>query len=506
MITSLLLGATMAVAPTPAKVTSASLFKNGFAVVVREASLANGETIIENIPMATLGTLWITASPGVKLRQVTATQHETKKDVDAQSLDQVIAANVGKTVRLQISDTAVIMGKILSAAGNIVVLETETGTTVIQKASVKSIFSMKGEGELIWKTSVTTNSRVFRIKAEAPAGAKVFILSLERGLTWAPAYAADISGKELDLTSKATIINDLADLDGIDVRLITGFPNLPFVNILDPLAVAQTVDQFTGALMNLGAPSQFRGGGMAMQQNAAARMSDFSQSFDTSGMSGMQAEDLFFYTLPKVDLKQGDRGYFVLFNFKSAYEHVYEWDIADQVQEDQYRPQPQRPQMEDVWHSLKFKNNSKQPLTTAAAITTKDGEILGQDMLFFTNPQQETTLKITKAMDVLAESAEEETSRERKTIAWGGSTNYPFDEITLKGTLSIRNLKAEGIKVKIRKDLTGQIVSADGSPAITKVAKGLRAVNPRQRVEWTVDLKGGEKREVVYVYKVLIRT
>src|SRR5687768_8307338 len=113
MITSLLLGATLAVAPTPAKVTSASLFKNGFAVVVREASLANGETIIENIPQATLGTLWITASPGVKLRQVTATQHEIKKDVDAQSLDQVIAANVGKAVRLQISDTVVISGKIL---------------------------------------------------------------------------------------------------------------------------------------------------------------------------------------------------------------------------------------------------------------------------------------------------------------------------------------------------------------------------------------------------------
>src|SRR5687768_14550898 len=103
MVTSLFLAAALAAPATPAKVTSASLFKNGYAVVIREAPLVNGENIIENIPQATLGTLWITASDGVKLRQVVAANQETKAEVDAQTLDQVITANVGKTVRLAVS-------------------------------------------------------------------------------------------------------------------------------------------------------------------------------------------------------------------------------------------------------------------------------------------------------------------------------------------------------------------------------------------------------------------
>ena len=53
---------------------------------------------------------------------------------------------------------------------------------------------------------------------------------------------------------------------------------------------------------------------------------------------GEQEEDLFFYQADKITLKKGERAYQVLFSEKIPYEHVYTWDIPDQI--DQSRPIP----------------------------------------------------------------------------------------------------------------------------------------------------------------------
>ncbi len=494
----------------PAKIVSASLFKNGYAVVVRQAEVGGGgEFLVEDIPLASLGTLWITGSKGVRLHEVIGTTQKKESRIPAGSIDEVLAANIGKTLVLTLSSRAApdtLNAKILSANGTVVVLQNEKGTQVIPKGLILGIAS---SDDLTWNVASTSVAKAYRIKVDAPADGKVYILALERGLTWAPAYDADISdAKKLHLTAKATIVNDLGDIDNVEMRLITGFPNVPFAAIHDPFSLQQTVDEFTSALMSVGSPAGYRDApGMMMQQNAAyGRMQErFDASFDPNKMAGFQAEDLFFYTLPKSTLKKGDRGYYVLFGADSDYQHIYEWTVADQVTpEEQYRPQNREEPAEDVWHSLKFMNTSGQPLTTAAAITTKDGEILGQDILKYTTANCETTLKITKALDVIAEAAEQESSRSRKTQEWG-SSSYSFDEVILKGTLRVRNLKVEPIKIDITKELTGQIVTMDGNPEHTAMAKGIRSLNPRHRLKWIIALKAGEKKELNYTYKVLIR-
>src|SRR5688572_9941841 len=85
---------------------SVSLFKNGFAVVVREAKLgASGEYSLDELPPAVLGTLWITASRGVKLDEVVVGNKETEVDRPATSLDEILQANVGKVLTFRLSDT-----------------------------------------------------------------------------------------------------------------------------------------------------------------------------------------------------------------------------------------------------------------------------------------------------------------------------------------------------------------------------------------------------------------
>ena len=182
---------------------------------------------------------------------------------------------------------------------------------------------------------------------------------------------------------------------------------------------------------------------------------------------------------------------------ESDYSHIYEWEIPDKVNNERYAQQDDRPG--DVWHSLKFKNTSNQPLTTGPATIFKNGEILGQDSLPYTSIGAESTVKMNKALDVRAEDFEEETAREVLTQTIRGNW---YDVVTLKGTLSVHNRKTEAIDLKITKELTGEMVASEGDPKIRTITRGLRAVNPRQRLEWTIRVNPGERKVLTYSYKV----
>lgn len=501
-IATLAAGALLAPAPQiQTKAISASLFKNGYAVIVREAQIpGSGQFTIEDFPQAVLGTLWLTASKGVLIREAVVATEESTSETEAASLDEILVANVGKTLTFTVNgrQTTEITGKLLSASGPILVIETANVTRVIQKASVSEVAS--STGELVWKIKRTTQKKVVRLKTESAGAGKIYLVSLERGLTWAPAYSVDISSPtELQLVSKATILNDLVDLNDIEVRLITGFPNIQFLNLWDPFGLAQSVDQFTNSLMQMGTPPQMRGSGRMMSQNAAPA-TDFSEAFPVNNTPGFGAEDLFFYRQPSVTLKKGERGYYVLFTMKSPYEHIYEWDIPDYVNESQYVRRDEEPPSE-VWHSLKFTNTAKQPLTTGPATVFKGGEILSQDLLSYTSAGGEGKVRMTKALDVKVEESEEEIARKRDEVPIRGSY---YDLVTVKGTLLVQNRKSETLKLKITKDLTGELISAELNPKVKSVAKGLKAVNPRQRLEWTITLKSGEKAQITYSYKVYI--
>jgi len=510
MLNTLLAAAALSVAAPielEAKPASISLFKNGFAVVVREAKLGgSGEYTLDQLPPAVLGTLWITASNGVKLREVIVGNEEKVVERPLGSVEEILAANVGKRLLFRLSDRRAEMGFLKAVQQTVAIVERDlAGKTVTWALPKALIVEIESEGDLIYSVKGKEVRRVMRLRAETPGSGTLALVSLERGASWAPGYAVDISDpKTLKLTSKATIINDAFALDNIEVRLVTGFPNVPFVRWMDPLTSGQSLQDFVNSLMSMGTPADLRrdagfGAAGAMSQNRMAER-NFGDAFDTSNLPGVSAEDLFFYRQPNVRLKPGDRGYYILFQAQAEYRHVYEVEFPDTIADTRYvGTSPEVPK--DVWHSLKFKNTSKQPFTTAAATVFKDGEILGQDMMRYNSPAAEATIKITKALDVMANDDEEELSREREFLK---IRSGHYDKVALKGTIQLANRKSEAITLQIEKLLTGEVVSADEKPAITSLAKGLRAVNPRQRLVWKIDLKPGEKKTLTYSYSVFI--
>ncbi|RYG47697.1 hypothetical protein EON79_06625 [bacterium] len=474
-------------------------------MVTREFSVGKNETTLQAMPRGALGTVWFLPSPGLKIEKLTSTVQETQGERDAVTLDEVIQANVGKRVRLLVqrgSNQETLAGELTLAAGQVVMLR-GASDVALPKSAVLSIEA--DGGKLLWKVPTPGNSRVFKIKASGEG--KVQVTSLERGLTWAPAYAVDLKeGKTLQLTGKATIINDLDAISGKELRLVTGFPNVPFAQFLDPFVSGQDADGFVntmGALTNSPAPVA-RG---MMTQNAGgfgggAFKADFSDAMATSPLAGEQKEDLFFYRQPNVDLKRGDRGYFLLFSFSAPYEEVFTWDIDDLVQNNvNYVAPPEGPG--EIWHTVSFVNKAGQPLTTAPATVYDGGDIVGQDTMKYVSPNAKAELKVNKSLDIAGEIDEQEVSRERGAIKYGDGRPI-YDLVTIKGTVKLVNRKKTKVATRVRKDLTGEVIATEGNPTVVATAKGLRSVNPQARIVWTADLDPGQTLTRSYTYKLYV--
>lgn len=514
----LVLAAYSSVADVDPVVVAASLFKNGYAFTVREVKVGAGHTSIVSIPQYSLGTFWVGASGSAKLESLVSTERAVDSPGEVGDIHQVLRNNIGATVRLTDHQGDVFEGKILSVLTDSIVLDGNRTATLpngnttsennrkflIRRDNIRTI-SFDAPPNL--KVPGVRRERVLRF--ESSGAGSFFLFGLERGLTWSPAYLLDITDKKtLTLTARATILNDLAKLDKIELRFVTGFPNVPFAPYAEPITSPLSVDQFTGMLSSLGQTAdRFARRESIMTQNA---------SFDAGGAGGPggwpapdpnameQVEDLFFYKRDGVSLEKGDRSLTMLFSARADYEHLYTLEIPETLVDanDYYRPQPEGADRYTVWHTLKFKNTAGLPLTTAPITVMSDRQILGQDTMGYTSSGAEANVKMSKALDISTEVADVEIARERnkETIY---STRY--DEVTVKTTIDLTNRKKEAVRAKITKTFAGDYSVSTPPGKNTKIAKGLRRANGNNVLVWELDIPPGKKTSLTVTYKVLVR-
>ena len=514
------------------RITGASMFKNGYVVVLREMDVpTSGQYMVRQIPQGSLGTVWITASDGTRLNEVVNALNDVKQDVSIEygTLGQILAANKAKVLSFEVAmpndKREWQTGKLLLISEELAFVESDGMQFTIPR---KAIISIKSKENLIYATKTTVESKVrgLRFDVEAPKSGKIFMVSLERGLTWAPAFALDITDpKKLKLTAKATAINDLEDVINGDLRFVTGFPNMRFAGTIDPLLMHTNADQFLGTIGGggFGGPGAPGGSGrnraaeMQNQKAAAPMTADaMEEVMDLQG-EGLQAGDLFFYTKPNLTLKRGERAMYMLFQAEAAYKELYTWLVEDQTVDNvEYRFPSGDPG--EVWHSVRFKNTSGQPLTTSAVTTFKSGQMLGQDMMTYTPAGAEAEVRITKALDVRVEKSEEEIKREpgviKQKIYIGldrqGERMYEekdlFDRLHIKGTLVIRNNKPSSVTMKVAKNLTGEVSAASHQAKIVKLAKGITETNPTSVVTWQTDVEPGKTTNLTYEFSILVKS
>ena len=353
---------------------------------------------------------------------------------------------------------------------------------------------------------------------------KVAISYLTHGLSWAPSYRIDITDpKTLALEQQAVVKNELTDLDGAEIKLISGFPSVQFAHVTSPLSTRMTWDAFFQQLNQRGwRGSDLDNNRVVGQQTVGNAVSPYDLSMAATPAG--EGVDLHYQSIGKRSLAEGDSLALSVARSKAAYERIVEWLVPDtrdefgrNLREGSYNPWGRYDRNEDddgsAWDALKFKNPFSFAMTTGPAMVVADGKFDGQRTSYWVNAGEETMLRINKALSVRTRAIEHEEQQNGATpgslassvrdVVWIGG--YSYRKCTVEGELTVSNHRKETIQFVIRRRFSGDLVKADGDPKISLREEGVYSVNRRNELLWTLPLKAGEEKKLTYRYTVLVR-
>lgn len=477
--------------PVVPNIISASLFKNGYAMVIREVKLTGETTVITDLPNPALGTFWVTTD-GAKIKEFVVTQEEINGKRPVGNFAEYLSQNVSKTVEITTINLGKLTGTIKSVNDGVLLLQDSEGVvSMIQLSEIRQVKVKDGVTDLPTKTM----QRVLRIRTDK--GGTLRLMGLERGMSWVPGYTVVMDGNNVRVTGKATILNDLAAFNNASLQFVTGFPNVPYASQQEPLLSGQSLDQFLGFLNSVGGQG-FSGRKETMQMAMDNMPGAPSPTPEWGPVTGEQIDDLFFYKVEGVSLKKGDRAMMPFIEYTAAVKHQYDavlpyGDVSTTAAA-----------LVDVWHSIVFMNTSKQPLTTGVATVYQSNRLMGQDMLPYTSAGIETTLRLNKALDIRVSSESKELSRTEPKLIDNVDKRY-YQEITLECTAEIQNLKKEALVVNLKKTVTGTVTENPDNAKVIKNTFGFRELNPISNIEWNLNLKAGETRTVKIRYTTRVQ-
>ena len=528
------------------KIDRVALFKNGLGFFTSSATLPEGATTVRlgQLPVPSHGTFWVAYPKDLKLRALFTSMEDVEKKTSVRSLAEMLQANVGRqvTVSTGSEETPSISGTIVGVmprdeptenpspytmdtrrqtsgrrhqshrAPSLVLIATEDKSVALSAGSITRA-DFKGDGVV---TSISSRLKQPSIRIEleeAASGERIGASYLARGITWSPSYLIDVShSKKARLSAKALVINEVADLEGVQLEFVTGFPNLQFEQVNSPVAMSQDLEGFLKALTTGRSESRERRD--VISQRALMSNVAVFREYEASPVPGYStaregtvSEDLFLYPVDKFSLRRGETACIPLFSAEVPYQHIYIWKIPDMLDKDErYRRRRERDEdlpSEEVWHSCRLVNTMSMPWTTAPAEFVKDGQITGQDVCYYTAPGTKTTIRINRAMNVLAEESELEVERERNVTKFHGSH---YDLVKVKGELKLINRLGKAATVEVTKNLSGEVLETNPKATDTPTAKGLKRVNPRHQLLWEIELEPGGDQSLSYTYEVYVRS
>ncbi len=547
-----------------------TVFKDGHAFVTHNGKVpvdSYGNVVLDYLPRPVIGTFWpFSASPHAKLVSVKAGQRKVDVERTALTMRELIEGNIGARVTVteipgQISDKyeATILdiptcsgeelesrsepysGDKLRQKGNVVLLKTQSGVKVVNIDRIQDIrfaddFSTTVADEE-FRNLLTFN---MTWEGEPRKEADVGLIYLQRGIRWIPSYKVDIDGEgRATLRLQASIVNELADLEGVTAHLVVGVPSFDFKDTVDPISLQQTVAKLSSAFTTDSSQTAYGFNNAIMTQlplqlaprntnpepaNAEKQL-DLGPSVAESG----QNEELFVFTLNDITLKKGERMVVEIGEFSMEYKDVYTLNIPSAPPVEMWRDFHNNNQNElaqlfatpKVEHRIRLKNSSKYPLTTAPALIMKKGRILAQGLMTYAAPGSSADLGITEAVDIGVKKSESERKLTPNAINWQGES---FARVDLSGKVTLTNYRNEPVEIEVTRNVLGAVDSADDDAAteMVNVAEDLSSgyggdfrpwwwsryrwpwwwhgVNGCGRIIWNVTLDPGKPMDLEYTW------
>jgi hypothetical protein len=261
-----------------------------------------------------------------------------------------------------------------------------------------------------------------------------------------------------------------------------------------------------GNRQNQGAFSNAISGQMVMTDSFAGKAA-IPLSGLVSDMSSAPEEDLFLYNRSGVTLAKGERASYNVFSGNVDYEHHYSWEVTGEPPVDAAGNVPSRNSSDEnradsVWHTIRLKNGTRFPWTSAPALVISGDKPISQDTLPYTSKGASANLKITIATDLRASHEEREVARQKEPEYRPG---YNYSLVSVEGKLTVTSYKTKEVRLSIVKNLRGKTEFQSDEGKSVQLAEGIESDNSTSRLTWEITLKPGEKRVVTYRYKVWVR-
>lgn len=500
--------------------TSISIFKNSTAFFIKSGTIETEDgtyRITDNLPPALFGTYWINATDGeLSALSSYVDTLPNARTVPANTLSEMLQANLGKKVVLHVGKDEVIEGTVESLeesplnSGEIVTFRMDGRWRTFMLSEIRRIEFFEKPTQRIERQDQKVKPVLAVSFATDKKNHDLNLMYLSNGLSWTPLYLIELSGeKRARLSLRAEVINGIEDIEDTDVHFVVGVPNFNYANRLSPLVDFGLQDFAANLIEREMAPFsntlQSQTIGCAVEADVAADL-----PAAASGLQGAAEEDLYFYTLENMSLKKGGRGQYPVFAADLEIAHIYECNLPpNNTNKYAYRDEYLfSPNPNTVFHSIKLINNTAYPFTTGAALVVKSGKEtkpISQDRLNYTPVNGNSFVKLTEAPDVHIKQAEKAIKREEnvKKTTQDRETFY-YDLITVAGQIEVKNYKAQKIDLNIRRPIIGDLKESSIKWLKADQINTAGDLNERTDVCWETSVAAGGDLTITYTYDVLV--
>jgi hypothetical protein len=481
-----------------------SIFKNNTAMVVKEgnAPLKSGKASIPVPAHAIYGTFFLGTSKENPIKNMSIVNDTLKKQQKALAVWQLIAGNVGKAATISFSPAQKldksISGKITSynlQTGLIQVKEDNGKLASIASTDVYEV-EFSEESNSFFMSDSIQRSLVLTPQNSAE-NLSLQEIYMQTGVNWMPSYFLKLKDdKTARLEMKATIENFAEGINDAETELIVGSPQMTNSGKPDPM----TYDYQTLGAVSYGGTNAYLYGNSFQAKAAYAPAADASPAFEnTFSTDGEKSGDLYIYKIGKISIGANAKAIYPIFAGNIEYKDKYEGLIPDKTNYAYTRTTDNEETPFDVYHSLEIKNSASVPLTTAPiTVVNEKDQFVAQDDLNYTPVGAPSTIKLSKAVDIIMKNVEEESTRTDNAKKIGKKI---YSSIKLKGTITVQNYQSKEVTVCATKELSGDVSTASENGKIVK-HKGSANINPYTQIKWDIKLASNEKKTLTYEYEV----
>lgn len=539
-----------AVSLDPAPIVSVGLYKNGMAVVTRRITPGeDGVSFVDANARPAYGSFWLVSGGGVSVSSTKA--DVLRENVDAGfaegwtgaydgrkievafrcgvGMDQILAA-AAKTGSMKVlAGTAGESSRICTVRGTAVKDESERAAEPIGRRNMyygyasyyyeppkpkpaKSLNVRLESGSIVSVpesavVSVRSDDGDSRGIARAMpvwrfdgAKAPFDVQYIATGACWTPSYRVDLADGKGTVSMTAEVYNDIADWKDAEVSLISGFPNLLYADVPSLLGGGVDFGAYSSAIRAAEDDTYWgwfrRGGrnrGGVMSQSVM--LNSFTPSGGADSFSAGAAEsagagtDIHYRGVGRMTLARGDRRMLQLGRKEVALRRIVEWNLSDDRDERGNLRDGTEEERRTAWDAVVFANPFGFPMTTAPVEIAEGGRVLGQSKIGWTNPGDEASVKITKALTVSVKYTESLSGMDG-VKRWGGRD---WRKEGVKGSFSIRNHRGEPATVRVKKTVSGELVDATDAKVHDRPAQPENP-NLEHDMTWEFVLAPGEDK------------